>query len=67
MIRWLRSLLAWRVAFKAGCYVYEENAITGQRRHFRIIRGGYSPVDRHWLDGGARGWMPPPPHERSAT
>lgn len=67
VIRWLRSLFAWRTAFKAGCYVYEENAITGRRRHVRVIHGGYSPIDQHWLDGGSRGWLPPPPRGGSGT
>lgn len=51
MIRWLRSLFAWRVVRLEGVWLYEANQVTGQRRAFRVVSGGYSPLDLDWLDG----------------
>jgi hypothetical protein len=52
VIRWLKSLFAWESVRWAGCYLYEENRITGRRRATTITSGGYSPIDFDWLDGG---------------
>lgn len=49
MIRWLRSLFAWRTVRRAGVWEYRENAITGRRAAVRIWRGGWSPLDWDWL------------------
>jgi hypothetical protein len=52
MKRWLKSLFAWRHAFDAGVFTYEQNEITGKRRAFRCSNG-YSPLDMQWLIEGA--------------
>ncbi len=52
MLRFIRSLFAWRTVRVAGVYAYEQNAITGARRAVRINSGGHSPVDLDWLDAG---------------
>lgn len=52
MLRWVRSWFAWRRAFEAGVWLYEENTVTGRRRATRIESGGHSPVDFDWLDAG---------------
>jgi hypothetical protein len=53
MIRWFRSLFAWRVAFVAGANTYFENAVTGRRRY--VSNGLYGPIDRKWLAGRGEG------------
>jgi hypothetical protein len=52
MMRWLRSLFAWRFVRVSGIWEYEENAVTGARRASNWCRGGYSPLDWHWLLAG---------------
>lgn len=49
MIRWLRSLFAWRMVRRSGAYAYYENAVTGQRWAGRWADGGWSPIDHDWL------------------
>lgn len=50
MLRWLRSLFAWRAMFSSGAWVYCENQVTGQRSaHWR---GGYQPIRQDWLRTG---------------
>lgn len=51
MIRWLKSLFAWRTVVEAGAYAYMENEITGERRAVKIA-AVHSPLNRQWLEGG---------------
>ena len=51
MIRWLRSLFAWRDAFCTGVWLYQENSVTGRRRLVRVLDHGHQPIDRRWLAG----------------
>jgi hypothetical protein len=55
VIRFLRSLFAWREVRTAGAHAYLENAVTGRRKAVRVVTGGWSPVDQAWLDGGGEG------------
>lgn len=51
MIRWFKSLFAWRAVRSTGVWLYAENSITGQRAaHWR--GGGYQPIDWEWLRDG---------------
>lgn len=50
MIRWLQSLISWRVAFEAGAFTYFENDITGERRAVKSY-SGYSALNTRWLEG----------------
>ena len=52
MLRFIRSLFAWRLVKVSGVYGYEQNTVTGARRAVRVNSGGYSPVDLDWLDAG---------------
>lgn len=52
MLRWLRSLFAWREVRNTGVHSYQQNAITGRRRVLRRMAGGYQPVDGRWLTFG---------------
>ena len=68
MIRWLRSLLAWRLVFETNSERYEENAVTGLRRIVvkPLPRGQMrAPPDSLWAEGFPRGEtyrrMGPPP------
>lgn len=53
MIRWLKSLFAWREVRSTGVWLYRENAITGQRAAHQIMRGCYQPLDHEWLSAGS--------------
>jgi hypothetical protein len=53
MIRWLRSLFAWRDVRQAGKWLYQENAVSGARRVVPAFIGGISPINSQWLKGGA--------------
>lgn len=44
MIRYLRSLFAWREIRNTGVWSYQVNANTGERRTVRLVAGGYQPV-----------------------
>lgn len=50
MIKWIKSLFAWREVRRSGVWAYYENAVTGSRRALRIWSGGYSPIDIYWLE-----------------
>lgn len=50
--RFVRALFGWRVHHFAGCWRYDQNAVTGQRRAAIAIVGGYSPLDFEWLNDG---------------
>jgi hypothetical protein len=52
MIRWLRSLFAWRLVRDQVVWGYWENAVTGQRRAILQITAG-QPLDFDWLRAGA--------------
>ena len=52
MLRWLKSLFAWRYAFEAGVYDYQFNEVTGARRAIRNTSIGHSPVNMAWLLAG---------------
>lgn len=49
MIKYIKSLFAWKVQFRAGAYSYFENTITGERTATKI-HYGYSPLDTDWLN-----------------
>lgn len=53
MVRWLRSLFAWKLVRRTAAWDYSVNAITGQHRADRRVQGGYSPVDLGWLVNGS--------------
>lgn len=54
MIRWLKSLVAWRYEFHSRGWEYERNHITGQRRarRDRAIRHDPRDLDVAWLRAG---------------
>lgn len=52
MLRWLRSLFAWRDVRSTGVWAYRENTVTGQRAARQLVTGGYQPLDWSWLDEG---------------
>lgn len=58
--RWFKSLFAWREIHRAGVFIYQENAVTGERRARRYLRTGYSPLDRAWLEHRPETPIPPP-------
>jgi len=49
MIRWFRSLFAWREVRNSGVWSYFENDVTGRRKAQRIS-GSYQPLDFDWLN-----------------
>lgn len=51
MLRWLRSLFAWRFVRTVGGWEYHENAVTGQRSA-AYYGGGHQPLDLAWLEAG---------------
>ncbi|GJE77228.1 hypothetical protein BGCPKDLD_3831 [Methylorubrum suomiense] len=63
MIRWFKSLFAWRTIRQMGVYAYQQNAVTGKRRAVRLTMGCHSPIDENWLATGewSEGRRPPPP------
>lgn len=52
MIRWWKSLFAWRDVRFTGVWIYQENAVTGERRAIKV-GGCYQPIDAEWLGDGA--------------
>lgn len=46
--RWIKVQFAWEIVRDSGVYVYEENAITGERRAIPYSLA-YQPLDREWL------------------
>jgi hypothetical protein len=51
MLRWLKSLFAWKDVRDSGVWIYSENAVTGQRKAYR--HGGcYQPLDYSFLRPG---------------
>lgn len=53
MIRFIRSLFAWRDAFSTGKWLYQQNAVTGARRALEQT-AGYQPLNARWLNGDGR-------------
>lgn len=51
MIRWFRSLFAWRAVRSSGVWVYWENAVTGQRAA-SLRCNAYQPLDWSFLRAG---------------
>ena len=51
MIRWLKSLFAWKDIRDSGVWIYSENAVTGQRKAYRY-GGGWQPLDYSFLRKG---------------
>lgn len=51
MIRWFKSLFAWRAVRNSGVWVYCENTVTGQRKAHQVAHG-YQPLDREFLRDG---------------
>lgn len=49
MIRYLRSLFAWKMVRDSGVWLYYENAITGERTATRYS-ACFQPLDLEWLD-----------------
>lgn len=60
MIRWLRSLFAWREVRNKNVWAYYENAVTGERRAVRV-GGGWQPLDIDWLERRTRPSLESPP------
>lgn len=58
MIRWLRAIFAWETRRDTGVWLYQENAVTGQRRITRISPCGYQPSDFGWLKKADSGALP---------
>ena len=52
MVRWLKSLFAWRYDHDTGVWLYQVNTVTGQRAARRINLGGHQPLDWGWPDQG---------------
>lgn len=51
MLRWIKSLFAWRAVRSTVVWIYCENTVTGQRS--ALWRGGgYQPLDWSWLRDG---------------
>ena len=51
MIRWFKSLFAWKVIFRSGVWLYYENTVTGQRKA-AWCRGCYGPMRQDWIRDG---------------
>lgn len=49
MFREIKIFLAWRVVHETQCWLYEENAITGDRRA-TWLGAGYSPCNQHFIE-----------------
>ncbi len=65
MIRWLKSLFAWRTVRDTGVWKYQLNEVNGRRRIVRVVDGGYQPVDLMWVRTGE--WRTPGPPPFGAT
>ena len=52
MMNWLLSLFAWREHRTTAVWRYDHNTVTGKRRAVRLTMGGWSPLDRQWLQDG---------------
>lgn len=50
MIKWLKSLVAWKAVRSTGVLVYCENTVTGQRSAHS--RGCYQPLDYDFMRNG---------------
>jgi hypothetical protein len=50
MIRWFRSLFAWRAIRSTGVWVYCENTVTGRRSAHWC--GNYQPLDWDFMRDG---------------
>lgn len=67
LMDWLRTFWQWRDIGTKGIWLYQQNAVSGQRRALRLATL-HGPVDWVWLYGGA--WdrplsrPPPPPPSR---
>jgi len=64
MIRWLRSLFAWRTIYENHAWELRKNTVTGERRWIRkIVGGGHFPIPMVDDDGEPmpRGPRPSPP------
>lgn len=71
MIRWLKSMFAWRLVAEHGRWAYFENEITGDRCAELRFVGGYiprHPAHDRWLAGGDWSYeMPKPPRSQSGV
>lgn len=58
MIRWLKSIFAWRRVEIGGSRIwsYWENSVTGDRKACREHAPVMSPLNWNWLRGGRR-WI----------
>ncbi len=61
MIRFLRSLFAWREVRNTGLNSYRVNEITGARRIVKLADGAYQPADWGWVRTGEWTCRAPPP------
>lgn len=64
MLRFFRSLFAWREIARHGVWVYFENEVTGARYADRYIIGGHGgthPAHDRWLAGGDWSYEKPRP------
>lgn len=67
-LTWLRSFFAWQNFKELGIWLYQENAVTHQRRAIKLSSSLCGPAHWQWLDGGA--WevkRPAPPRGSSAV
>lgn len=51
MLRWIKSLFAWRTVKSSSCWVYRENTITGRRKAI-WKRTGYAPMISGFMRDG---------------
>jgi len=53
MLRWIKSLFAWRTIERMGVWVYRENAVTGQRKAIHVGGALFGPIRGDgWLRHG---------------
>ena len=50
MVKWFKSLFAWKKVKVSGVYTYWENTVSMERGISRNYPSGYSPIDTDWLE-----------------
>lgn len=51
LVRGLRAVFAWQTIRDTGCWLYQQNSVTGGRRIRRSQPGGHQPIDASWMSG----------------
>ncbi len=59
VIRWIKSLFAWRFVQEKGVWHYYENAVTGARKAVHVS-ACWGPCDIYWLERRDPPPMTPP-------